>query len=149
MSRLTVTATICAVAVSVIVLLAWALQRRLIYFPFGDVPAAGNAALNAAPVKFQTADGLILNGWFVRPDGPPWFTVIVFNGNAGNRAMRAPLADALRRCGLAVLLFDYRGYGGNPGVPSERGLLADARAAQQYVAGRDDVDLSRVAYFGE
>src|SRR5436305_2346356 len=100
MSRWTAAAIICAVAFSVIVLLAWVLQRRLIYFPFGDVPAAGNAGLNAAPVEFQTADGLMLNGWFVRPDGPPWFTVIVFNGNAGNRAMRAPLANALRRRGL-------------------------------------------------
>ena len=31
--------------------------------------------------------------------------------------------------GLAVLLMDYRGYGGNPGNPSEDGLAADADAA--------------------
>jgi fermentation-respiration switch protein FrsA (DUF1100 family) len=28
-----------------------------------------------------------------------------------------------------VLLFDYRGYGGNPGRPSEQGLARDVRAA--------------------
>jgi fermentation-respiration switch protein FrsA (DUF1100 family) len=48
-----------------------------------------------------------------------------------------------------VLLMDYRGYGGNPGNPSERGLLADARAARAYLAARGDVDPARLVYFGE
>src|ERR1700736_4079661 len=139
-----------AAAVSVFVFLAWALQRKLIYLPSGEAPPPHAVGLpGVAAVTFRTDDGLTLQGWFVQPDQPAWFTVIVFNGNAGNRAMRAPLAVALRRHGLAVLLFDYRGFGGNPGVPTERGLIADARAARRYVAGRRDVDPARVAYFGE
>jgi fermentation-respiration switch protein FrsA (DUF1100 family) len=50
---------------------------------------------------------------------------------------------------VAVLLFDYRGYGGNPGSPSERGLATDARAASRYLAVRSGVDPARIAYFGE
>jgi uncharacterized protein len=75
--------------------------------------------------------------------------VLVCNGNGGDRSMRAPLAAALARMGLAVLLFDYRGYGGNPGHPTEEGLAADARAALGYLAGRPEVDPERVVYFGE
>jgi fermentation-respiration switch protein FrsA (DUF1100 family) len=75
--------------------------------------------------------------------------MIVFNGNAGHRGFRAPLAAALARHGVATLLFDYRGYGGNAGHPSEDGLARDARAAQAYVTTRADVDTSRVVYFGE
>jgi uncharacterized protein len=75
--------------------------------------------------------------------------VLVCNGNGGDRSMRAPLAAALSRMGLAVLLFDYRGYGGNPGHPTEEGLAADARAALGYLAGRPEVDPARVIYFGE
>jgi fermentation-respiration switch protein FrsA (DUF1100 family) len=139
-----------AAVIGVILLLVWVLQRKLIYFPSGAVPPPDAVGLSpAAPVTFQTADGLTLAGWFVRPAATAWFTVIVFNGNAGNRAMRAPLADALARHGTAVLLFDYRGYGGNPGTPTERGLVADARAAREYLLARDDVDPKRVAYFGE
>jgi fermentation-respiration switch protein FrsA (DUF1100 family) len=126
------------------------LQRKLIYFPFDDVPPPDAVGLSsAAPVAFQTADGLRLNGWWVPLAGTARFTAIVFNGNGGNRAMRAPLANALTRRGVAVLLFDYRGYGGNPGTPSEGGLIADARAARKYLLGRRDVDPTRVAYFGE
>jgi fermentation-respiration switch protein FrsA (DUF1100 family) len=50
---------------------------------------------------------------------------------------------------LAVLLFDYRGYGGNSGAPSERGLAFDARAARAYLDTRADVDPERVVYLGQ
>jgi fermentation-respiration switch protein FrsA (DUF1100 family) len=75
--------------------------------------------------------------------------VLVFNGNGGNRAHRGPLAAALQRRGLQVLLVDYRGYGENPGTPSKDGLAADARAARAYLGGRPDVDPSLIVYFGE
>ena len=45
--------------------------------------------------------------------------------------------------------FDYRGYGGSPGSPTENGLAADGRAARAYLLGRSDVDGSRLVYFGE
>jgi hypothetical protein len=59
------------------------------------------------------------------------------------------LARALAASGHAVLLFDYRGYGGNLGSPTEPGLHADARAAVSYLASRSDVDPERIVYFGE
>jgi fermentation-respiration switch protein FrsA (DUF1100 family) len=129
----------------------WLTQRWLIYFPERDVPAPVLVQLpTAIPIAFSTEDGLQLDGWFVRPDArPTGQTVIVFNGNGGNRADRAPLASALAAQGHAVLLFDYRGYGGNPGLPSERGLTRDARAALAALEGRDDVDPSRIVYYGE
>jgi fermentation-respiration switch protein FrsA (DUF1100 family) len=80
----------------------------------------------------------------VAGDGP---AVLVCNGNGGDRSMRVELAAALNRMGLSVLLFDYRGYGGNPGRPTEEGLAADARAAQAWLAAQHGVD--RIVYFGE
>ncbi len=51
--------------------------------------------------------------------------------------------------GYAVLLFDYRGYGGNKGVPTEEGLALDARAARRYLESRPGIDPQRIVYFGE
>jgi fermentation-respiration switch protein FrsA (DUF1100 family) len=128
----------------------WTQQRNLIYFPFGQVPDPLAIGLKGTtPVTFATADGLTLHGWFIAQAPPPRFTVIVFNGNAGNRGMRAALANALGGQGMAVLLFDYRGYGGNPGSPTEAGLREDARAALKHVLSRPDVDPARLVYFGE
>ena len=131
--------------------LAWALQRRLIYFPFGQVPSPADVGLDGVEeVVFETDDHIALHGWFVRSRvSPAAFTLVVFNGNAGNRAYRAGLAQAFRERGVAVLLFDYRGFGGNAGTPTESGLAADARAARAYLARRADVEPARVAYFGE
>ncbi len=129
----------------------WAIQRGLIYFPSGDPGTPADAGLpHAETVAITTDDGLTLGGWFVPASGPArGTTVVVFNGNGGNRASRAPLAAQLARHGIASLLFDYRGYGGNPGTPSEKGLAADARAAVRHVTSRPDVDGDRIVYFGE
>jgi fermentation-respiration switch protein FrsA (DUF1100 family) len=131
--------------------LAWSQQRRLIYFPWpGQVPAASSVLAGSQEVVLETEDGIPLGGWFLPArGGGRGPAVLVFDGNAGNRALRAPLAAALSRAGLSVLLFDYRGYGGNPGRPSEGGLAADARAAQAWLAARPEVDPGRIAYFGE
>ena len=146
-----ITAVAYAAVLSAFLVLIWTGQRRLIYFPIAGVPAPEEIGLaDVEPVTFTTADGLALSGWFVASSGPsPRLTVLVFNGNAGNRAHRGSLAAALRRQGFHVLLLDYRGYGGNPGSPTEQGLAADSRAAVAYLTGRPDVDASRIVYFGE
>jgi fermentation-respiration switch protein FrsA (DUF1100 family) len=134
-----------------LVALGWAFQRSLIYLPMDQtVPAAADVLPGASDVSLDTADGLRLGGWFLPARaGASRGTVLVFNGNAGNRSYRAPLAEALSGAGYSVLLFDYRGYGGNPGRPSEEGLAADARAARTYLEGRRDVNPASIAYFGE
>jgi fermentation-respiration switch protein FrsA (DUF1100 family) len=76
-------------------------------------------------------------------------SVLVANGNAGNRSLRAPLANALSRQGLSVLLFDYRGYGGNPGHPSEEGLGRDARAAYAFLVEDKGIAPERILFYGE
>jgi len=138
-------------AVAGVLLLIWLGQRTLIYFPDRHVPPPAVTGLaDFEDVQIPAADGVTLQGWFLpaRPQPASW-TVVVFNGNAGNRAYRIPLAAALRRHGLAVLLFDYRGFGDSSGSPTETGLHEDARAVHAYLARRTDVRADRLVYFGE
>ena len=126
--------------------LLWKQQRRLIYFPSpGPVPPAALVLPGGQDVELTTFDGIRLGAWYF--PGSLSSGVLVLNGNGGDRSMRAPLAVALNRMGLSVLLFDYRGYGGNPGRPTEDGLAADARTAREWLSARPGVD--RVIYFGE
>ena len=137
--------------VGVLVGAGWGLQRRLIYFPEpSTVPPVSVVLPGAREVRLPTLDGLELGAWLV-PAGAPDRDVIVLvaNGNAGDRSLRAPLAAALSRAGMAVLLFDYRGYGGNPGSPSEAGLALDVRAAHRYLTQNHGVPQDRLLYFGE
>jgi fermentation-respiration switch protein FrsA (DUF1100 family) len=146
------------VAVVTLVILAalYVMQRSLLYFPGSGGPSVELLPRGAHALELHTDDGLRLPAWFVpaepMPDGPepaPGPAVLIFNGNAGDRSHRLPLAIALAERGFAVLVFDYRGYAGNPGSPSEEGLRADARAAVDALAARPEVDPGRIAYFGE
>jgi hypothetical protein len=139
------------IAVALALALLWAGQRSLLYLPLGSVVPPADAGLPAAePFLVTTSDGLSLGAWFVPALAPPArASVLVFNGNAGTRSDRAPLARALAAAGFQVCLFDYRGYGGNPGSPSEAGLLNDARAVHAAVAARADVDPGRIVLIGE
>ena len=134
-----------------VVAMLWALQRHLVDFPdHTPVPPAGDVLVGARDVTLHTADGLELGAWFIPSDGPVdiGMAVLVAPGNGGNRAGRAGFAGQLSRRGLAVLLMDYRGYGGNPGSPSQDGLAADADAA---VGALTQLGYrpERIVYFGE
>jgi fermentation-respiration switch protein FrsA (DUF1100 family) len=123
-------------------------QRGSLYFPWPDPPGEPPPGVEA--IELETDDGLRLGAWFVPAAGAGLGpAVLVCNGNAGYRAHRLPLAEALAERGYHVLVFDYRGYAGNPGSPTEGGLRTDARAAARALMSRPEVDPERVAYFGE
>lgn len=124
----------------------WLVQRSLIYFPTQQVASVERLPPGWREVSLSTEDGLALAAWF-HPPVANAAVVIVFNGNAGNRTGRAALGAALVEQGLGVLLTDYRGYGSNPGSPSEKGLAMDARAARDFVAA--SAPKSPIVYFGE
>ena len=143
-------ALVLAVVLAVLVGMLWAVQRRLVYLPDGGpVPAAADVLPGGRDVRLTTADGLTLGAWFVPGPTADAPAVLVANGNGGHRGLRAPLARALSSAGLAVLLFDYRGYGGNPGSPSEQGLALDVRAARSHLLEEAGVPEDRLLYFGE
>jgi uncharacterized protein len=131
---------------------AWLLQRRMIYLPSAEpVPEASAVIAGATDVTLLTSDGLRLGAWFVPAQRAVdrGAAVLLAPGNAGSRAGRAPLAQALAGRGLSVLLMDYRGYGGNPGSPTEEGLARDVRAARSYLLEEAGYSADRLLYFGE
>lgn len=132
----------------VLVLAAWGLQRQIIYLPATRQPTPAEPG-EVEEVTLTTDDGLELTAWYLPAPGVPVSTVLVLPGNAGDRSLRLPLARGLNSRGHAVLLLDYRGYGGNPGRPHEEGLLSDARAARSHLLARDDVRAERLVYLGE
>ncbi len=52
----------------------WLFQRRLIYFPAGEVPPVNEQLPGWEEVAFETTDGLTLHGWFTPPQRktPRW-----------------------------------------------------------------------------
>ncbi len=126
------------------------LLYSLLYFPSrAIVETPGGAGLEYRDLALDTDDGERLHGWWVPARARPVGHVLFCHGNAGNVGDRVLHADLLTAAGFDVLLFDYRGYGDNPGRPSEEALYRDARAAREYLSRREDVDTERLVYFGE
>jgi len=81
-----------------------------------------------AEVVAETPDGLRLLGYWWPPTKPGAPVLIFFHGQSGNRFEAATMASALASGGEGLLIASYRGYGDNPGKPSEAGLYADGDA---------------------
>jgi uncharacterized protein len=124
------------------------LQRSLLYHPSAQRPLLGSlAALGVSEATLHTEDGLRLFSWYLPPPaGAP--VVVYFHGNGGDIGQRR---DRLRRFadfGFGALMVEYRGYAGNPGAPTEAGLLADARAALAFL-DMQQVSPDRRVLYGE
>ncbi len=112
----------------VLVACAYFFQQHLIYSPTIQRPVIPlRLGGRVEEMKVTTADGLTLEGWFMGPTGRNPI-VVLFHGNAGHYGDRAVKAEIFANQGYGVLLTEYRGYGGNDGVPDEAGLYNDARA---------------------
>jgi uncharacterized protein len=95
-------------------------------------------------VKFTTADGLELEGWYIPSRNGA--AVIAFPGRKGPQQK----ARMLARHGYGVLLFDRRGEGDSEGEPNSWGWGGDAdvKAAIAYLQRRPDVDPERIGGIG-
>ncbi len=148
------------------------LVRKLTYFPDRADDLSPQlwrlAADRVQAVSLNTDDGLTLNGWqflaagvdaTAGPNAGPGEripepaarrpVVLFFSGNGGHRGYRVAEAGLLTRAGADVLLFDYRGYGDNPGEPSEEGLAADARTVWRYATDERAMEPRRIIVYGE
>jgi fermentation-respiration switch protein FrsA (DUF1100 family) len=115
----------------------WATQRSHVFRP-GSGPLD---LINSSVASFmreetiRTADALALTAWYA-PARPGRRTIVYFHGNAGTLGDRHERVIAYLERGFGVLLVGYRGYGGNPGEPTEAGLYQDGRAHLDWLAGQ-------------
>ena len=124
-------------------------QRSLLYVPDRTRPQLGALAeLGVREVTLTTADGLSLLSWYrPPPDGAPM--LVYFHGTGGHLGDRANRMTRFAQEGLGVLMLEYRGYGANPGSPSEKGLYADADAGLDFLSRHEGIAASRLVLYGE
>lgn len=148
-------------------LMLMVIQRKLIYFPTRESPLTP-ASLELPTDRFhqitvQSADGLTLHGWHLLPPGRSaldekerqWELelgrpiILFFPGNAGNRSFRIAEMERLSQLNADIFLIDYRGYGDNSGVPSEKNIARDARSIWNHLAENEGISPDRILLLGE
>ncbi len=113
------------------------IERAVVFHP-AAYPAGNWSPVDLAfeDAWFEAKDGTQLHGWYVAHPHPRGIALYC-HGNAGNVTVLTDVLRALNeRHGLAVMSFDYRGYGRSDGQPSEPGVLQDARAARRWLSER-------------
>ncbi len=131
-----------------VVAVAWWFQDRLVYRPDKAEPQRAAAGLaDMVPVRIATADGLSLLAWY-KPAQPRQPTLLYLHGNTGSIGLRGPRVRPYLDRGIGVLLLEYRGFGGNAGSPSEKGLIEDASAAYRFLR-EEGVIAADIVPYGE
>ena len=136
--------------VLVVALNAWMylMQPGMVFFPTRALDATPEQwGLAYEDVRFSTADGMNLHGWYLPREGARG-TLLFFHGNAGNISHRGDSIRIFNRLGLNVFIIDYRGYGRSDGSPDETGLYTDARAAWDWLTQERNVPADSIVIFG-
>jgi uncharacterized protein len=132
MSVLKVIAWIIVTFYCIILLLLYALQTRLIFYPGvlkADFKFRPDA--NSEETVLTTADGEHISALFFGNRSRE--VILYFHGNAGDLSGWQFVAEDFTAQGYSFMIIDYRGYGKSSGKLSEKGLYLDAEAAFDFL----------------
>lgn len=124
-------------------------QENLMYHPVAGEPHPAMYGLpGVSPLRLATADGLQILAWQAPPADETKPVLVLYHGNAGHLGDRAQKVRFYLAQGFGLLMPTWRYNAGAGGRATEEGLLADARAALDHLAG-DGVPPSRIVLYGE
>jgi len=105
------------------------------YYPVQNVSDIKTARKNGYPaeeVRYASADGTPLYGWYTKAQpGKP--TIVFFHGNSFNIEKFYHKVRPLAQAGYGTFMAEYRGFGGIKGKITNDNLTADAWAAVEYL----------------
>ncbi len=151
--------------VGLVLALLYKFQDNMLYFPdipgmqchspkdnpegYRDPMESGNVPYEN--VMIPTSDGEKIHAWLMlqKHNAANSPTLIYFHGNAGNMGFRVPNGiEMYARCGLNILMMDYRGFGDSSGVPNEKGIEMDADAVLKFALNHPKLVGSPIILFG-
>lgn len=98
-------------------------------------------------VHIPVTDSLALNGWFISHDSAVG-TVLYFGGNGFVMVTSFDIIKSIVDRQVNLLVFDYRGYGENPGTPTVAGLKADGLAAYNFLVQKKGIRPEQLVIHG-
>ena len=116
-----------------VLILLFIFQRNLMYLPLENNYSGDKLEVEVEKVKIVTSDNLNLLGWFHKKDLNKFKTIVYFHGNAGTLENRIHKLNHFKDMDVNFLIIAWRGFSGNKGKPSEKGLYIDANSAIKWL----------------
>jgi fermentation-respiration switch protein FrsA (DUF1100 family) len=140
-----------AIAYVVILVVLLLLEDRFLYGPREVELEKPPIGIAVDELEMTNRRGERIHAWWSKAKNwrPEQGAVLFCHGNGGNLSHRGRvLTHWTKEMGLAVLLFDYPGYGKSSGVPSEDGCYAAGEAAYDWLREVAKVPAQRILLYG-
>ena len=121
-------------------------QRNLMYHPQENNYFGDKLEVEIEKVNITTIDNINLLGWFHKKDLNKFKTIIYFHGNAGTLDNRIYKLNHFMDMEVNFLIIAWRGFSGNQGSPSEKGLYIDGRSAVNWVLKQGVIEEDIILY---
>ena len=99
-------------------------------------------------IKIPTQDGIEIKGWLHEKDLVNKKTILFFHGNAGELSNRNYKLNEFSKMDINFLIIAWRGFSGNEGKPTEKGLYQDANSAIDWLKSKG-VKEEKLILYGE
>ena len=123
-------------------------QRNLLYHPFENNYSTDKPNFTFKKIFVENSDGNVLQGWLHEKDLKNKKTLVFFHGNAGDLENRIYKLNLIKDFDINFLIVAYRGFSGNKGKPTEKGLYDDARSTLYWLQNRG-VKQDQIIIYGE
>ena len=108
-------------------------QRNLMYHPDENNYSNDELKVSVEKIKIKTKDNIELLGWYHEKNLKDFKTLLFFHGNAGSLENRIHKLNKFNDMNINFLIIAWRGFSGNKGKPSEKGLYEDGQSAIQWL----------------
>ena len=126
-------------------------QSNLLYHPSIDNYLKDHVKSELTEIEkvtISTDDKIDLVGWFYNNNLEKFKTILFFHGNAGSLENRIYKLNHYKDLNVNFLIIAWRGFSGNKGKPSEKGLYEDAKGAIKWLKNKG-INEQNIVLYGE
>mgnify|MGYP002821069413 CR=1 FL=1 len=131
-----------------ILIFTYFFQRNLLYHPGENNYFGDKLIVSIERVQIKTKDNLKLLSWYHRKNLDEYKTILFLHGNAGSLENRIHKINHFKNMNVNFLIIAWRGFSGNDGKPTEKGLYEDASSAITWLKSQG-IKESNIIIYGE
>ena len=131
-----------------VTLVLYFFQRNLLYYTAVNDYFGEKLNVQVEKVKIKTEDDIELLSWYHSKNPKDYKTILFLNGNAGTLENRIYKINHLKDVNVNFLIIAWRGFSGNKGKPSEKGLYEDAKSAIKWLKNKG-IKEENIIIYGE
>ena len=129
-----------------IIILTYKFQRNLLYHPTENNYSNDELLVSIKKVKIKTQDNIELIAWYHNKNSKKYKTILFLHGNAGSLENRIHKINNFDQMDINFLIVAWRGFSGNKGLPTEKGLYEDARASVEWLNSKGIFENNIIIY---